>query len=100
MEQKIGDKTEDLNIQPKKTPMGSGKTIAKIIIAIINAIETLNKKHDKMAPWSGIVVLSILGVLIMISPWMAVIVIILTMAARIAYLEKWLKILRRPFNPF
>ncbi len=90
MEKKIGDQTEDLNIQTKERIMKFKNIGKKIIDIIFKAAWDLNEFHDKRAPWSGVVVLSIIGVLIMISPWTATIAVILTMLARIGYIEKWL----------
>ncbi len=93
MEKKIGDQTEDLNIQTKGKTMdfkNIEEKAIKVIRVIFKALWDLNVLHDKKAPWSGIVVLSIIGVLIMISPWTATIAVILTMVARIGYIEKWL----------
>ncbi len=93
MEKKIGDQTEDLNIQTKGKTMdfkNIKEKAVKIIRVIFKAAWDLNDLHDKKAPWSGVVVLSIIGVLIMISPWIAIIAVMLTMAARIGYIEKWL----------
>lgn len=93
MEKKIGDQTEDLNIQAKGKTMdfkNIKEKAIKIISVIFKRVWELNEQHDKRAPWSGVVVLSIIGILIMISPWIAIIAVILTIVARIGYIEKWL----------
>lgn len=93
MEKKIGDKTKDLNIQTKGKTMdfkNIKEKAVKVISVIFKKLWDLNVLHDERSPWSGVVVLSIIGILIMISPWTAIIVVMLTMAARIGYIERWL----------
>jgi hypothetical protein len=90
--------SDDYNPNTKGKEMGKFKKITnKILTKIVEFLITFNKFHNKHYPWSDIVALSIITLLVIVSKWLAAIILILVMFVRIAFLEKWLEKFLNPF---
>lgn len=94
MEKKIGDQTEDLNIQVKEGMMDFkriGSIARSIFDTILKAVYDLNEFYEKKRPTSEIIALVLVLILITISNWAAWIGMVLFIGARVAYIKKWLE---------